>query len=116
MATRETGPEGDEGLGELIGRLAEDAKAYGQAELDYYHMLARGKLREARAGLWWGALAAGLAIATAVALVMGLLLTIATLVGPGWATVIVVIGFALVAALMGRLAWLHVKRVLKASK
>ena len=113
MSTDETGPEDEEGLGDLLTRLVDDAKNYGQAEADYYHLLVRGKLREARAGLWWGAAATALALATAVALVVGLVLTLSTLVGPGWATLIVVVGIGSISAVMARLSWLHVKRVLK---
>lgn len=114
MATQGSGPEnGEESIGELFGRLVEDARGFGEAELDYYRTLVRRKLREARAGLWWGATAAALALAAAVALVVGLVLTLAPLVGPGWATVIVVVSIGGVSAVMGRLAWIHVKRVLK---
>jgi hypothetical protein len=41
----------EQGIGELLTRLADDAKAFGQAELDYYYALARGKLSEASAAL-----------------------------------------------------------------
>ncbi|MBC9031596.1 phage holin family protein [Sphingomonas sp. JC676] len=103
----------EQGIGELLTRLADDAKAFGQAELDYYYALARGKLSEASAALWTGAVAAALALAAAVALVVGSVLTLSPLVGPGWATLIVVAVALGLAGIMARLAWLHVKRVLK---
>lgn len=101
----------DEGLGDLLGRLVEDGKGYAQAEIGYYKTLARSKLRDARAMLWMGALALGLAQAALVALIVGLVMTVAQYVGPGWATLIVTVAISLIAALLARLAWVHVKRV-----
>lgn len=107
-------PEPEEkGIGELFQQLVDDGKAYGQAELAYYRTLLRSKLRDARAMLWMGAVALALAQAAAVALVVGLVLTLAPLVGPGFATLIVVTSFLAIAGLMGWLAWTHVKRIMK---
>lgn len=102
----------DEGLGDLVGRLVEDGKGYAHAEIGYYKTLVRSKLRDARASLWMGAVALGLAQAAAVALVVGLVMTLAPHVGPGWATLIVVTGIGLLAGIMARLAWIHVKRIM----
>ena len=102
----------DEGLGDLFGRLIDDGKGYAHAEIGYYKTLVRSKLRDARAMLWMGAAALGLAQAAAVALVVGLVLTLSPRVGPGWATLIVVVGISLVSGLMARLAWVHVKRII----
>ncbi|MEI9850044.1 MAG: phage holin family protein [Sphingomonas sp.] len=74
--------------------------------------LALEKLEEARASLWIGAAAAGLMIGAAVALVMGLVLTLSPLVGPALATLIVVAAAGGVAWVMGRIAWRHVKHLL----
>lgn len=101
----------EEGIGDLLGRLVEDGKGYAQAEIGYYRTLVRAKLRDARAMLWMGAVALALAFAAAVALVVGLVLTLAPRVGPGWATLIVVTGIGAVAAIMARLAWVQVKRI-----
>ena len=103
----------EEGVGELLTRLTEDAKNFGRAELNYYYAFARGKLSELSLALWTGAAAAALALAASVALVVGSVLTLATLVGPGWATLIVVAMTLGVAGIMGRIAWLRIKRVLK---
>jgi len=107
-------PQPDEkGIGELLQQLAEDGRAYADAELGYYRTLLRAKLRDAREMLWMGAVALALAQAAAVALVVGLVLTLAPLVGPGLATLIVVLAFLAIAGLMGWLAWTHVKRIFK---
>lgn len=112
MASEQPGPEsGEASIGDLLTRLLDDVRTLGNAELDYWRTLARRKLREARAGLWWGALAISLGLAASVALVVGLVLTLAPVVGPGFATLIVVVGISLLAAIMGRLAWVQVKRV-----
>ncbi|OSZ66519.1 hypothetical protein CAP40_11635 [Sphingomonas sp. IBVSS2] len=107
-------PQPDEkGIGELLQQLVEDGRAYADAELGYYRTLLRAKLRDAREMLWMGAVALVLAQAAAVALVVGLVLTLAPLVGPGLATLIVVLAFLAIAGLMGWLAWTHVKRIFK---
>lgn len=108
-------PEGeglkDEGLGDLLGRLVEDGKGYAQAEIGYYRTLARSKLRDARAALWMGAAALGLLSAAMVALTVGLVMTLSQYVGPGWATLIVVVAISAIAGVMARLAWVQVKRI-----
>ena len=111
----ETEPDvesGDESIVDLFGRLVDDAKGFGQAELDYYRTLARERLRAAKTSLWMGAVAMSLALAASVALVVGLVLTLAPRVGPGWATLIVVSVALGAASLMGWLAWQQIKRVM----
>ena len=110
------GPEPEESVSELLGRLVEDAREFGEAELDYYRALAAEKIEEARTSLWMAALAAGLLLAAAVALVFGLVLTLAPLIGPGPATLLVVAVTAGAAWLLGRGAWRHIKQVLGLSK
>lgn len=103
---------GDESLGVLLGRLIEDAKGLGQAELDYYRALAITKLDEARSSLWMGAAAASLMMAASIALVVGSVLTLSPLVGPGFATLIVVALTFGLAWLLGTRAWRTIKRIL----
>ncbi|RYY22951.1 MAG: hypothetical protein EOP62_21800 [Sphingomonadales bacterium] len=102
----------ERGLGDLLGQLVEDGKGYAHAEIGYYRTLLRAKLLDARAALWLGATAMALALAASVALVVGLVLTLSPLVGPGWATLIVVVGIGAIAGIMARLAWVQVKRIL----
>jgi hypothetical protein len=106
----------EEGIGELLTRLAEDARSFGMAELEYYRTLAEAKLDEVRTSLWMGAAAAGLLLAASVALVVGLVLTLSPLIGPGFATLLVVAVSGGIAWLLGRSAWRHVKRVLGITK
>ena len=101
-----------EGLGDLFGRLVDDGKDYARAEIGYYKTLVRSKLRDARAMLWMGAVALGLAQAAIIALVVGLVFTLAPRIGPGWATLIVVVGIGALSAVMAYLAWTHIKRII----
>lgn len=103
----------EKSIGDLLQQLVEDGRAYADAEIGYYRTLLRAKLRDARAMLWMGAVALVLAQAAAVALVVGLVFTLSPLVGPGFATLIVVLAFLAIAGLMGWLAWTHVKRIFK---
>jgi Flp pilus assembly protein TadB len=102
----------EESIGELLGRLADDARSFGQAELDYYRALAAEKIEEARTSLWMGAVAAALLLAAAIALVVGLVLTLIPFLGAALATLAVVAMTGGGAWLLGRSAWRHIKRVL----
>ena len=101
----------EESVGELFGRLADDGKSFARAELGYYRALATAKLSEAAVGLGLGAAGLLLALAALFALPIGLILALATLVGPGWATLIVVIAFLALAGLLGWLAYRQLQRV-----
>lgn len=101
----------EESIGALIGRLAEDGKGYARAEIGYYRTLAASKLGEARAGLILGAAALVIALCAVTALIVGLILSLSTLVGPGLATLIVIAGALALAGLLGWLAWRQVGRL-----
>lgn len=91
----------DAGIGELIGQLTEDAKDYARAEVDYLKAVTRLKLAEIKGAAIAAILAFALALAAAIGLIVGAILTLATLVGPGWATLIVVSISLVVATLLG---------------
>lgn len=100
------------GLGELFAKLVEDGKGYARAEIGYYRALVAAKLGDVTAALWMGVVALVLVNAAVIALLVGLIMALATLIGPGWATAIVVLFVLLVAGFMGWLAWGHVKRIM----
>lgn len=102
----------DESIGELIGRLVEDAKAFGRAEVAYYRTIASERLTGARTGLILVLAAVLLVVAAAIALILGLLLILQACVGPIWATVIVVLGTIAVAALLGWIGYGKIRSVL----
>lgn len=107
MATEEQ----EESIGTLIGRLVEDGKGYARAEIGYYRTLAASKLGEAKGGLILGATALVIALCTVTALLVGLILSLAPLVGPGWATLIVIVAALAVSALLGWLAYKRIQRL-----
>ena len=109
MATPEQ-PE-EPGLGDLFGQLVDDGKGYARAEIGYYRAIVAAKLSDIGAALWMGVVALILAHAAIIALLVGLVLSLVPLIGPGWATAIVVVGVLGIAGLLGWLAWSHVKRV-----
>lgn len=93
----------EESIGDLFGRLIEDARNYARAEADLLKRIARHRAGQARNGLI--ALAAGTALlmASVTALVLGLVLGLAVLIGPvlaGLAIALVLagIGYLLVRA------------------
>lgn len=101
----------EESIGVLIGRLVEDGKSYARAEIGYYRTLAASKFAEARLGLIFGATALVIALCSVTALLVGLILALAPLVGPGWATLIVILAALALAALLGWLAWQRIQRL-----
>jgi hypothetical protein len=102
----------EESIGALIGRLVEDGKGYAYAEIGYYRTLAASKLGEAKLGLIFGVTALVIALCAVTALLVGLILSLATLVGPGWATLIVIVAALALSGLLGWLAYKRIQRLL----
>ncbi|MEN2785462.1 phage holin family protein [Sphingomonas qilianensis] len=107
-----TQPPPEPSIGALAGDLVADARAYALAEVAVYRAKATVWLGEAKFVAIFGVSALVLANAAVIALFVGLLLTLAPRVGPGWATVIVVGGTLVLVALLG---WLALRRVRKMS-
>lgn len=89
-------------LGELFGRLSDDARAYAAAEAKLYQAIARRRLSRARNGAIALVAAALLANAALLVLLIGLALQLAQLVGPA-------LGGAIVTALVLVVAFLLVR-------
>jgi hypothetical protein len=72
----------EESIGDLFGRLADDGRAYARAEIELYRQIALHRAGRARAGLI--ALVAGgiLLLSSLTALILGLVLWLAALIGP----------------------------------
>jgi hypothetical protein len=87
---RDTVVGADQGIPHLVARLTHDARDVARAEI----ALAKAKVRDSvtryRAAAVRFAIAGVLALAALFALLVGLIMTLATLVGPGLATLIVV--------------------------
>lgn len=90
----------DAGVSTLVHRAVDDARELARAEV----ALVKAKVGERatafkNAAIFFGA-AATLAMSAVTALLVGLILSLATLVGPGGATAIVVIGTLVIAGVL----------------
>lgn len=97
------GPEGEESFPELVSRAVDDAKEVARAEIALVRAQAAARVAQYRAAALLFAAAGTLCIAAAVAGTVGLVLTLGPRIGYGWATLLVVAAFLLVAAVLGRL-------------
>ncbi|MDF2604227.1 phage holin family protein [Sphingomonas sp.] len=102
-----TGARTDEeaGIGQLVSQLAADAREAAQAEI----ALAKARAAFAADRYKWAAIyfavAGVLALAALIAMLVGIIFTLATVIGPGWATaavVAVVLAIATILGLMGK--------------
>jgi len=90
----DAGEPKDESIGELLGRLVEDGRAYVKAEVRVYKTIAARRAARARNGLIALAAGAVLLITSVTALLLGLVLWLSTLIGP------LLAGLAVAAALI----------------
>lgn len=94
-----------ESVATLVGRLVDDSRSLVSAEVALYRARAVERMTAYRnAAIFFGA-AGVLALAGLIALLVGLIATLATLVGPGLATLVVVgivFAIAIVLALVGK--------------
>jgi len=105
MAT-DAGSEPPEGksIGELVSRLVDDGKAYARAEINLYKAIARHRMGKAKVGAILLGIGVGLLFCSLIALVLALVLGLATLIGPFGAGLAVFVLFAIaggVLAVMG---------------
>lgn len=102
---------GDEGLGTVVGRVVEDAKAYARAEVTLWKTVAstRGSQAGIAIGLAIGAVV--IALSAVTALLVGAILSLRPIMGPGWATLLVVIVALVVAGILAKVALSSFKRV-----
>ena len=99
----------EEGLGSLVGRTVEDARRLVAAEIALFKARAAERLTAYRGAITFFAIAGVLALAALIALLVGLILSLATLIGPGLATAAVVVSVLAIAGVLamigkGRLA------------
>jgi hypothetical protein len=85
----------EESIGDLAGRLVDDGRAYARAELELLKRIARHRAGRARNGLILLAVGAVLLLSSLTALILGLVLGLAVLIGP------VLAGLAIAALLAG---------------
>lgn len=81
---------GEPGLAGLVHQLAGDAREVASAEIEVHKARLGEKVTRYKGAAIYFAIAGVLALGAFIALLVGLIMTLATLVGPGWATLIVV--------------------------
>ena len=92
------GPAGDpreESIGDLVNRLADDARAYAKAEVEVLRQIARHRAGKARSGLILLAIGGVLLFSSLTALLLGLVLGLGVWIGP------LLAGLAIAALLAG---------------
>lgn len=90
----------DESIASIVGRLATETKTLATAEVAVYKAKFGETASAYKSAAMFFAVAGVLALAALIALLVGAILTVATLVGPGWATAIVVVAVLAVAAIL----------------
>lgn len=93
--------EEQEGLTRLIGRAVEETREVVSAEVALYKAKARERFSAYKSAIILFAVAGVLALAALIALLVGLILSLATLIGPGLATAAVVITVFVIAGVLG---------------
>lgn len=91
----------DESVPELVGRLVEDTRGVISAEVELYKAKAAERVSAYKsAAIFFGA-AGVVALLASIGLVVGLIMTLASVIGPGLATLVVVGLLFAVAAVLG---------------
>ncbi len=98
-------PSDHEGVAALVGRLVDDSRTLVSAEVALYKAKASERVTAYRSAAVFFAVAGVLALAALIALLVGLILSLATWVGPLVATLIVVgvvLAITVILALVGK--------------
>ncbi len=92
----------DESIGGLVKRLVADGKAYARAEMDLLKQVARHRAKRAKAGIGLLGIGIVLLLCALQALVLALVLGLATLIGPFGAGMAICAIFAIFGLLAAR--------------
>ena len=95
---------------DLFARLIGDARVWVKAEIALLKCRGETLVGALRVAVAFLLIALALASVALIALAVGLILTLATLVGPGWATLIVVISLLAIATVLGWLGYARIRR------
>ncbi len=82
-------PDALPGLGALLGQLADDSRAFARAEFAFLRAEAGERVTHAVPGIALLVISIALALGTIGAMLVGLILLLATLLGLGWAVALV---------------------------
>ena len=92
----------DESIGELVSRLLEDGRAYARAELDLVKQIASRRAAKAKKGAMLVGIGLTLLLCSLTALILALVLGLATLIGPFGAGMAVFLVLAIAGGLLAR--------------
>ena len=96
---------------EQVTLVLDDVRALVRAEMAYF----RSRIDYSRHVMKWsfrfGAISAFAFSGAAIALVMGLIMTLSPHIGPGWATLVVTLGFVIIGSVFGVQARKWVRKV-----
>ncbi len=90
----------DDNVATLVSRLVDETRGLAGAEIALYKARIGERISAFKNAAIFFAIAGVLALAALIALLVGLILTIATLVGPGYATAIVVVATLAIAGVL----------------
>jgi hypothetical protein len=96
---------------DLFARLIADAREWVRAEIALIKCRGEALIESLRTAVILIVAAVMLATVALFALAIGLILALATFVGPAWATVIVVVSLLLLAAILGWMGWQRIEAV-----
>jgi len=98
----------DAGVADLIGQVREDGLRYAKAELAFHRARLSLKLGELKQVAIFGVAAALIAFAALITLLVGLVMSLALVIGTIWATLVVVGASLLLAFILAKVAQRHV--------
>lgn len=113
LPTIEAPVVGEEGIADLVTQLVEDARSLANAEVAVVKARVSERVAAYRNAIVFFAVAGVLALGALIAALVGAVMTLATLIGPGLATLAVVIA---VLAIAGILALIGKSRLAPASE
>jgi uncharacterized membrane protein YqjE len=104
----------DDTIVTLLSRVVSDAGEVARAEVDLQKAKVFSKISEAKSGVMLALVAVVLALLALIALVVGILMILTPLVGPIWATVIVVGVLLVLAGIFAMIAMSRFKAMVAA--
>ena len=90
----------DVSLGDLVGQLSGEAREVARSQIALYKARALATVTRYKNAAILFSIAGVLALAGLIALLVGLILTLATMIGPGLATLAVTLGVVLLCAVL----------------
>jgi hypothetical protein len=98
LPTIETAGAGEEGITDLVSQLVEDARGLASAEVAVVKARIGERVSAYRSAIVFFVVAGVLALAALITALVGVVMTLATLIGPGLATLAVVMAVLAIAA------------------